>query len=94
VDQNAIARAHLAGIGRRHSDDSAPSACCFGAEDAQERRPARIGDAFGKVVVPDHVGRLQVLMIDGVILAHQLERYLVVEVLSLSLHLLMRLRQQ
>ena len=50
-------------------------------------------DALSKVVVPDQVGRLQVLMIDRVVCAHQGKRRLMVEVLSLATHFLMRFRQ-
>jgi hypothetical protein len=46
------------------------------------------------VVVLDHGADLQVLVIDGVVLAHEGERRLVVNVLSLALDLLMRLGQQ
>ncbi len=51
-------------------------------------------DALGEMVVLEHVGRLQVLVIDRVVAAHQRQRRLVVEVLPLAPHLLMRLRQQ
>jgi hypothetical protein len=49
---------------------------------------------FWRVVIPDHIGRLQVLVIDGIVLSHQRQRGLVVEVNALPLQLLMRLRQQ
>ena len=42
----------------------------------------------------DHVARLQVLVVDGVVLAQQLKRCLVVEVRSLPLHLQMGPGQQ
>jgi hypothetical protein len=56
--------------------------------------PSGIADALGKVVIPNQVGRLQVLVRDGVVLARQGERRLVVTVLSLTAHSLMRLRQR
>ena len=87
LNHNATARTGLAGVGRRHGYDSLPGACCLESEDAQERAPARIMDALGEMVVLEHVGRLQVLVIDHVVVAHQRERRLVVEVLSLALHL-------
>src|SRR5262249_12731918 len=54
-DDDAAARAGLAGVGRRHGYDSPLSVCCFGCEDAQELRPRRITDALGEVVNLDHV---------------------------------------
>ena len=70
---------------------SLPGACCLEREDAQERRPARIGDALGKVVILDHVGDPQVLVIDDIAFAHKRQRRLMVKVLSLAAHSLMRL---
>jgi hypothetical protein len=51
-------------------------------------------DTLGEMVVPDHIGRLQVLMRDHVVLTHQRERRLVVKVLPLAPDLLVRLGQQ
>jgi hypothetical protein len=48
-------------------------------------------DALGEMVILDHVGRLQIFMIDRVIGAYQRQRRLMVEVLSLASHRLMRL---
>jgi hypothetical protein len=45
-------------------------------------------------MVPQHTGCVHVLVIDRVVGSHQLERRLVVKVLSLALHRLMCLRQQ
>ena len=70
------------------------SICCFELQDAQECGPARVGDRLGEVVILDHVGRLQILMIDRVVVANEREGRLVVEVLPLTLHLQMRLGQQ
>ena len=44
-----------------------PGACCLGFEDGTERRPARITDALGEMVVPYHVGDPQVFEIDRVV---------------------------
>jgi hypothetical protein len=46
------------------------------------------------VVILDHVGRLQVFMIDGVIATHETQGGLMVEVLPLASHLLVRLGKQ
>jgi hypothetical protein len=46
------------------------------------------------MAVPDHAGRLQVLMIDGVVGAHKRKRYLVVKILSLAAYRPVRLRQK
>ena len=61
VDQDAAARTSLAGVGRRNHFHSLPGACSLESEDGEESRPPSIADALGEVVVPDHVGRLQVL---------------------------------
>src|SRR5258708_11236478 len=84
----------LAGIGRWHGYDSTPSVCCFGFEDGTELRPTGIRDALGQAVVPYHVGDPQVFEIDRVVLLDQLQGFLVVEVLSLPLHLQVRFRQE
>jgi hypothetical protein len=42
------------------------------------------------MMVPDHIGRLHVFMIDRVVRAYYLERNLVMKVLSLAAHFLMR----
>ena len=63
----------------------AAAACCrFARQDAQERTPARIADALGQVIVLDHVGRLQVFVIDRVVLPEQLQGEFVMEILPLS----------
>jgi hypothetical protein len=67
LDQRAAARTGLAGVGRRHGYGLLPSVCCFESKDGQERRPAYVLDRLGKVMIPDHVGRLQVLMIDDIV---------------------------
>jgi hypothetical protein len=70
---------------------SLPGAYCLESENAQERRPARIADALGEVVALEPVGRLHVLMRDGVVGAHERERRLVMKVGALPPHFLMRL---
>jgi hypothetical protein len=69
-------------------------ACRLESEDGEKRRPARIGDALGEVVVLDHVGRVQVFVIDRIVRPHQGERRLMVKILPLALQLLMRLGKQ
>src|SRR5258708_40289635 len=82
------ARTLLTGERGWHGDDSTPGPCCLGFEDGPKRRPARIADAFGEVVIADQVGDLQVFEIDRIVGSEQRERRLVVEVAALSLHLL------
>jgi hypothetical protein len=41
------------------------------------------------VVIAHHVGDLQIFQIDGVVVPQQMQRFLVMEVAALSLHLLM-----
>ena len=94
LDDNATARTRLARVGGRHRYDPPTGACCLVGEDTQERRPARVLDRLGKVVIPEQVGRLQIFMIDRVILSHERQRRLVVKILPLTLHLLMRLGKQ
>jgi hypothetical protein len=71
VDQDAAARADLAGGGRRHGYSSLPSVCCFESEDAQELTPPGIADALGEVMTPDHVGRLHIFVVDRVMLSNE-----------------------
>ncbi len=93
-DQNATARTSLARERRRHGYDSPTGACCLVGEDAQERRPPSILDTLGEMVIPEHVGRLQVLVINHIIGTHQGERRLMMKVLPLAAHRLMRLGEQ
>ncbi len=92
--QHAAARTGLRGERRRHGYGSLPSVCCFGCEEGAELAPASITDALGEVVVLHHVGRLQVFVIDRVVLTHQRQRRLVVEVGSCPPYPLMRLGEQ
>jgi len=78
------ARTVLARERRRHGYYSLPGACCLEREDGQERTPPRVADARGAGVVPDQVGRLHLLVRDHVILLHEGECRLVVEVLAVS----------
>ena len=93
-DQQATARTLLAGERRIDRYHFTPGPYCLGVKDAQELRPARVLDALGEMVILDHIGRLQVLVIDHIILAHEGERRLVVKVPPLAAHRLMRFRQQ
>src|SRR5262245_8618133 len=71
--------------------DSLPGACSLESENGQKRRPACVRNRLGEVVIPDHVGDPQIFMINRIVLARQLERRLVMEVLSLAAYCLMRL---
>jgi hypothetical protein len=53
--------------------------------------PPRITIRLGQVVIPHHVGRLEVFVIDRIMLLNERQRGLVVEVLPLASHLLIRL---
>src|SRR5215469_12651242 len=94
LDAFPAAAAVLGGIGRRHGDDSTASVPCFAFEDGPKLGPAGITHALGEVVVPDQVGHRQVFQIDRVVLPHQEERRLVVEVVPLPTDLLVLLRQE
>jgi uncharacterized protein (DUF427 family) len=65
--------------------------CCLEGKDAQESRPSSIADTLRKVMVLEQVGRLQVLMINGIVVADQSERDFMLEVLPLPPYFLMRL---
>jgi hypothetical protein len=88
------ARTSLAGECRIDRDHFPTGACCLEGKDAQERTPPRILNRLGEMVVPDHVGRLQILMVNRVVFAQQRERCLEVKVLSLATYLLMRFGKQ
>src|SRR5262249_55538153 len=80
----ATARTDLARKRRIDRYDSPTGACCPVGEDSQERRPPRILDALGEVVVSHHVADLQIFMIDSVIRAHERQRGFVVKIGSLA----------
>jgi hypothetical protein len=90
TDHDATARTGLASIGSRHGDNPLPSICCFGCEDTQELAPARVLDGLGEMMILDHIGRVQVLIIDHIVLSHECEHHLAMEVHALTLYLLMR----
>src|SRR5262249_1034199 len=92
VHQDAAARTGLRGERRRHGYDRLPSLTRFERQDGQKCTPARIADALGEGMVPDHVGRLQLFVIDGVVLADQRQRGLAVEVRPRPAYVLMGLR--
>jgi hypothetical protein len=94
LDQHTAARTPLTRERRVDRLHLLPGACCLESEDGEKRRPACVRDALCKVVVPDHIGRLQLFMIDRVVLLNEGQRRLMVEVLSLATYRLMRLRQQ
>jgi hypothetical protein len=77
LDLHATARTRLAGERRIDRDHLSTGACCLVGKDAQERAPPGILDALGKVMVLEHIGRLQVLMIYHIVGADQVERRLV-----------------
>ena len=62
---------------------------CLEGKNGQKPRPACVVNALGEMMVLDHVGRLQILIIDRVIDADQSQRRLVVKILALAAHLLM-----
>jgi hypothetical protein len=94
VHEHTAARTRLRGERRRHRYTYLPSFRRFARQDGQETTPARITAAFGKVVIPDQVGRLQVFMINGVVLADERQRRLMVEVRTCATHPLMRSGKQ
>src|SRR6476661_7612401 len=61
----------LAGERRRHGDYPLPGTCCLESEDGEKRAPPRIADALGEMVILDHIGHLQVFMIDHVVLSNE-----------------------
>jgi hypothetical protein len=68
-------------------------ACCRVGKDGEKPAPARIRNGLGEVVVLHQVGDLQLVVIDRVELAPQLERRLMLEVLALALPLQVYFRQ-
>src|SRR5215469_9771880 len=82
VDQLAAlgASTSLARIGRRHGDYPLPGTCCLANEDGQERAPPGVCNGLGQMVVPEHIGRLQVFVVDRVVLAHEGAYHLVMNV--------------
>ncbi len=82
------AAAVLAGVLGRNRLHSLASVCCFACEDGTKLTPACIRDAFGEVVVPHHIGDLQLFEIDHIVLTHEHERRLVVKITSLAFHVL------
>jgi hypothetical protein len=56
--------------------------------------PPSIVDALGALVVPEHVGRVQAFVRDGVVLTHKGQRRLVLKVRALVARCLTRLCQE
>ena len=69
-------------------------ACCLEGEDAQKLRPSGVLNGLGQMMVLEHVGDLQIFMIDRVEMSHQLQRCFVLEVLPLMPHLVVRFGKQ
>jgi hypothetical protein len=94
MDHHPTARTGLAGECRRHRYDGLASCYRFARQDGQEATPARITDALSEMVVPHHVGRLYVFVIDRVVRSYQRQRCLMVEVYPLPAYPLMRSGEQ
>ena len=71
-----------------------PSVSCFGFEDGPEVRPACVAAGLGEVAIPHQVGDLHIFEGEGVVVAKEVQRRLVVEVRALALHRLVRLGEQ
>ncbi len=71
-----------------------PSVSCFGFEDGPEVRPACVAAGLGEVAIPHHAGDLHLFAGEGVVVAKEVQRRLVVEVRALALHRLVRLGEQ
>src|SRR5690242_8968338 len=72
-----------------HSDGLFPSIRSFENKDGAELAPARIMDAFGKMLILDQVSNLQGFKIDGVVALQERKGSLMVKVPALPSHLLM-----
>ncbi len=71
-----------------------PSVSCFGFEDGPEVRPACVAAGLGEMAIPHHAGDLHLFAGEGVVVAKEVQRRLVVEVRALALHRLVRLGEQ
>jgi hypothetical protein len=71
LDHHATARTDLARDRRIDRYDLSTGACSLESEESQKRRPPRIADALGQVVVLHQIGRLQAFMIDHIVGARQ-----------------------
>src|SRR5215469_16623328 len=76
VHEHTAARTRLAGERRRHRYDCLSSLSRFERQDAQEGAPPSVRNGLRQVVIPQHVGRLQVFVIDRVVLLDQGKRRL------------------
>jgi hypothetical protein len=92
LDHDTTARAHLARERTVYRYYPLPGAFSLESKDGEKRAPPCIGDALGKVTVPDHIADLQIFVIDHIIGSHQGERRLVMKVLSLTAHQMVRFR--
>src|SRR5215470_18059655 len=80
LDQRATARTRLAGVGRGYRLHSLPGARSLESEDGEKGAPSRVRNGLGEMVVPYHVGDLQILVIDRVVLLDQSQRRLVMKI--------------
>jgi hypothetical protein len=94
VQACTAARADLARVGRVHRYDPPTGACCLEGEDAQKLRPSGVLNGLGQMMVLEHVGDLQILMIDCIETPHQMQRGFLLEILPLTPHLEMRFGKQ
>jgi hypothetical protein len=89
----AASRAFLRRIRRIHFDHFSPSLFRFEEQDHYELAPARVTDALGQMMVPDHSPDGQIFDFDALVLIDQLSRFFEMKIASLPFHLQMLLRQ-
>ncbi len=71
LDVRATPATDLAGVVWGHRDHSLTGACCLVVEYGTELCPPSITNGLGEMMILHHVGHLQVLDIDRVVLAQQ-----------------------
>ena len=84
-DDHPTAARVLRGVRRGDGDDFPTGACCLVGKHAQERCPPGIVAALGEMAVLEHIGRLEMVVIDRLVRTHERERRVVVKVLPLAL---------
>ncbi len=67
-------------IGRVHQNHFTASIRSFACEDPDELVPARVTDAFGEMVIPDHPAHVQIFDGDVIVTSNHIQRRLVVKV--------------
>ena len=87
LDQCPAAATGLRGVRRIDGDDPATGACCLVRQDGEEGAPPRVTNGLCQMMILHHIGRLEVLVIDRVVLTNERQRCLVVKVRSLASHL-------